>query len=70
MRLDNCVLALPKWANVPEKARKYARVAIKVSDILAHTIFMVVNDPENPQALLNTKILDEYWPKFVFGIWT
>ena len=55
--LHSCVLSQPKGLKIRKKLRKYARVALKISDIVADTSARVENAPEKLQAQRKTTLL-------------
>ena len=67
-RLHSCVLSRPKGPKIRKKLRKYARVALKISDVVADTSARVENPPEKLKPQRKTKLLGKYRHKQVQNI--
>ena len=59
-RLHSCVLSQPKGPKIRKKLRKHARVALKISDIVADTSARVENAPETLKAQRKTRLFGKY----------
>lgn len=57
-RLDNCVLARPKWAKINEKLEK--RACGILNDLIANAAVRVENAHQNGQTRHNTTFLGKY----------
>lgn len=59
-RLDRCVLARPKWAEIHEKQGQYVCDARKNDDLAPDVAVRVENAQQNRQARRNNKLLGKY----------
>ena len=60
MRLDRCVLDLPKWTKIPEKFGKCACRALKIDELAPNDADTIENDHQNGQTNLNNALLGKY----------